>query len=277
MDFSPDVEESFPYPLSITRDAFTDSDFDPDTYLFKTHRFTSLESLLTDLSDLSKSLNGDLLDLVNNKYTNFIELGQSISSGLELIENVSYEVEKFNISVEQTAKDLDVSFATASAALRHKKRLNLLKNKLKLIVLLNEQCTSFETLLGLDVDQTSPEELVNKLNTLTTLYFSVVKIFLVLTDATLPLGTEIVSLHSGDHSSAVSLPSTVAGGEELCPLFDKTVKTKVVSLKFEFQLYTLELMTFAKKDPVKYSVLLLLLLQLSRITGDTLHIFKKEG
>lgn len=286
MDTSLGVEESFPYPLSITRDAFADNnDFDPDNFLFSNHRFTSLETLLSDLSDLSKALNLDLLDLVNNEYANFIQLGQSISCGLELIDSVSHDVSKFNKSVELTVDDLTASSISAASVLRHKKRLNLLKNKIKLIILLHEQCTSFEVLLGLDADQTSPQEMVNKVNTLATLYFSVVKIYSVLMEADhvfesngpTSLGDENIQSNPQGLRSAVINTSNNTSSEEIHGSFEKTVKTKVVSLKFEFKLYMNELQTFAKKDPSKYSDLLLLLLQISRITGQTLHVFNKDG
>lgn len=290
MENSSGVEEDFPYPLSITRDAFAhNAAFDPDAFLFKNHRFISLETLLSDLSDLSKALNRDLLDLVNNEYANFIQLGQSISCGLELIENVSYDVEKFNKSVELTIQDLSGSSATAKSVLNHKKRLNLLKSKAELIILLHEQSNSFELLLGLDVDQNSPKELANKLNTLAMLYFSVVKIFSVLLKASVidgsgsnsgPLSAKgledyrpLSRLH--ELNSTNSLPFTYR--EDMCTFFEKTVKTKAVSLKFEFMLYMSELNIIAKKDPKKYSDLLLLLLQISRIIGNTLHLFNKEN
>lgn len=285
MEFSPGVEESFPYPLSITRDAFADNDeFDPDNFLFSFHRFTSLETLLSDLSDLSKALNLDLLNLVNNEYANFIQLGQSISCGLELIDSVSHDVAKFNKSVEQTVDELRNSSYSAALVLKHKKRLNILKNKIKLIILLHEQCTSFEVLLGLDADQTSPQELVNKVNTLATLYFSVVKIYSVLveanhvTDSAGPKngGDSSIQYSPNDLQSVPSPLSNKNSSEEICGPFEKTVKMKVVSLKFEFKLYMNELQAFAKKDPKKYSDLLLLLLQISRITGQTLHVFNKE-
>lgn len=291
MELSPGVEESFPYPLSITRDAFAENaDFDPDYFLFKNHRFTSLETLLTDLSDLSKALNRDLLDLVNDEYSNFIQLGQSISCGLELIDNVTQEVGKFNKSVDQTVTSLSLSSTTAHYVLKHKKRLNILKNKTKLILLLHEQCASFETLLGLDVDQGATEDLLDKLNTLATLYFSVIKIFSVLMEANTILdganasnskaSTAISALSNlNERISAGPLPSpsSVTGSEYMCGFFDKSIKTRVVSIKFEFKLYMTELTTLAKKDTKKYSSLLLQLLQISRITGHTLHLFTKES
>lgn len=236
--------EDFPYPLNITRNGFADdANFDPDTFLYENHRFTSLDSLISDLKGLSKTLNQDLLDLVNEEYASFIRLGQSIGGCLEQINNISLEVGKFDGLVDQSLKDFTVSSSTTEKALEHKKRLNLLKNKIKLILLLQEQCTSFETLLGLDVGDVQPERLVAKLSTLATLYLSVTKIFAVLMESS----TE----------------------DELGVLFDKVVKTKVVSLKFEFKLYLDELMAVARADTKSYGALLLQLLHVYRVTGHS--------
>lgn len=245
MDFSIlNGEEEFPYPLTITRNGFADDpNFDPDTFLYTNHRFTSLDSLISELRALSKTLNQDLLDLVNDEYTNFIQLGQSIGGCLEQINNVSLDVNKFNGMLDHSLADFTRSSATSEMAFLHKKRLNLLKNKIKLILLLHEQCTSFETLVGLDVGEVKPERLVAKLSTLATLYLSVTKIFAVLME--------------------------LADDEESCVFFDKVVKTKVVSLKFEFKLYLDELLEIARADTANYGALVLQLLQVYRVTGHS--------
>lgn len=239
--------EDFPYPLSISRNEFVDDpNFDPDTFLYTNHRFTSLDSLISDLKSLSKTLNQDLLDLVNEEYTNFIQLGQSIGGCLEKINYISLDVSKFNNIVDQSLADFTTSSGTAEVALGHKKRLNLLKNKIKLILLLHEQCTSFETLLGLDVGDVKPERLVAKLSTVATLYLSVTKIFSVLMES--------------------------SEKEETCAFFEKVVKTKVMSLKFEFKLYLDELMDIARPDPKAYGSLILQLLHVYRVTGHSSDI-----
>lgn len=246
--------EDFPYPLTITRDGFADDLlFDPDTFLYTNHRFTSLDSLIDDLSTLSKTLNQDLLDLVNEEYTNFIQLGQSIGGCLEQINNISLDMSRFSGVLDQSLGDFTSLSATADSALLHKKRLNLLKNKIKLILLVHEQCTSFDTLLGLDVGDTSPDRLVAKLSTLATLYLSVTKIFSVLMEASVD--------------------------DELCVFYEKVVKTKVVSMKFEFKLYMDELMGISKKDPAAYGTLILQLLHVYRVTGhssDALLLLHKK-
>lgn len=240
--------EDFPYPVTITRDDFAhDSNFDPDTFLFENHRFTSLDSLLTDLKALSKTLNQDLLDLVNDEYANFIQLGQSIGGCLELINNISLDVGRFNSSLGTSLKNFTESSQTADNALKHKRRLNLLKIKIKLILLLHEQCSSFETLLGLDIGEAEAGRLVAKLSTLATLFLSISKIFAVLME----------SSNSDDAA---------------CVFFEKVVKTKVISLKFEFKPYLDEILAIALADRVAYGELLLQLLHVYRITGHSADV-----
>lgn len=244
MDFlTAEDTETFPFPLSITRDDFSDGSlFDPDTFLYTKHRFTPLDSLLADLSELSQSLNQELLNLVNNEYTNFIRLGQSIEGCMELMNNISLDVSRFNTTLTHALDDFSASSDTAETVLLHKKRLNLMKNKIKLMLLLNEQCTSFNTLLALDVGDVEVERLVTKLSTLATLYLSVTKIFAVLME---------------------SVDST----DEICVFFNKVVKPKVVTLKHEFKLYLDELFVLGSSDSAVYGHLLLQLLHIYRVTG----------
>lgn len=243
--------ETFPFPLTITRDDFSVGlQFDPDTFLFTKHRFTPLDSLLADLTDLSQSLNQDLLDLVNSEYTNFIRLGQSIEGCMELMSNISLDVSKFNTTLTHALEDFSESSHTADSVLLHKKRLNLMKNKIKLMLLLNEQCSSFNTLLALDVGDVAVERLVTKVSTLATLYLSVTKIFAVL-------------MESEDST------------DEICVFFEKVVKPKVVTLKHEFQLYLDELVVLGSSDSAVYGGLLLQVLHIYRVTGLVSAVGKK--
>lgn len=280
-------EENFPYPVNIGREDFIDvALFDADEFLFKNHRYTSLDSLLSDLRSLSKSLNQDLLDLVNNEYTNFIELGQSIGSCLELIDNLSVEVRKFKGSLGQTLADFAESSATSAAVLQHKRSLNLLKNKIKLILLLHEQCVSFETLLGLDLADVSPHRLERKLHTLTTLHLSIGKMYSLIaessgdTSPTEACDAEATKENGGfshdnngksgeevSSNSSLAASSTRLANGEICHFFDHVVKTKVVALNHEFKLYLDELLLMFKAKPQTYQSLILSVLQIYRVLG----------
>lgn len=264
--------EEFPYPLAITRDDFADNAaFDPDAFLYKNHRFTALDSLIADLSALSRSLNQDLLDLVNDEYTNFIQLGQLIGGCLELVDNISLEVGKFNAVLGHTLDDFGTSAAAADAVLLHKRRLSLLKNRIKLICLLHEQCTRFETLLALDAGTLQSAQLAAKLSTLATLYLSVTKTFAVLMQGARAHYASDVAKNgkfdakNGKGSSLASLAS--ASDEEVCVFFDRVVKTKVSLLKYEFKLSLDELMEMARADKAANGDLILQLLHIYRVTG----------
>lgn len=236
-----DGKDEIVYPSIITRDSFADkSEFDPDSFLYENHRFTSLDSLLKDLKQLSQSLNQDLLDLVNSEYTSFIQLGQSISGCLELINNISLDVTKFNQQLQHTRRNLTDSSETVERALQHKQKLNVLKNKAKLILLLNEQCSSFETLLGLDIGEFSPERLKPKLSTLAQLYLSATKIYDILNESK---------------------------EDEGCVFFEKNLKMKLLSLQLEFRAYIKETLDRVKSEPKGYEDVILSLLHCQRIMG----------
>lgn len=237
-----DGKDDLVLPTIITRDDFADKpEFDPDAFLYDNHRFTSLDSLLRDLKKLSENLNQDLLDLVNSEYTSFIQLGQSIGGCLELINNISLDVGKFNQQLVSSKKNMADSRDTAQRALEQKKRLNLLKNKAKLVLLLNEQCTSFETLLGLDIGELSVKRLQPKLLTLTTLYLSATKIYAILDEA----------------------------HEEGCVFFEKSLKPKLLSLQLEFKAYIKETLDRVRKEPKGYDTVIMSLLHCQRIVGSS--------
>lgn len=241
-----DETDNFPYPAIITRDDFSASEgFNPDSYLYHNHRFTALDSLLNDLKALSKNTNQELLDLVNNEYASFINLGRSITGSLELINNVSADVAKFNAIVLASRQSLQQSSSTVDKALQKKQELNLLKNRAKLILLLNEQCTSFESLLGFTIGRDS-QRLKDKVSTLATLYLSVTKIYAVL-----------------EESNSI-----------LCAFFENNCKSKLGSIRYEFKAFLHEIMEFMKLEPQKYGDVILLVLHCYRITGSLTDYLK---
>jgi conserved oligomeric Golgi complex subunit 2 len=78
-----------PFPKPLARSAFLASDFDPTTFLSSlSNRFQTLEDLQEELRTLSQSLNKELLDLVNDKYQDFLSLGSTLSGGEEKVEEV---------------------------------------------------------------------------------------------------------------------------------------------------------------------------------------------
>lgn len=245
----------FPYPVTISREDFqgeklsSQDEFDVDEYLYKNHRFTSIDSLIKDLQNLSKGLNQELLDLVNDDYNDFIELGKSINGGLELINGIKMDLKNFNQELITTSNNFTVSQETLTYSLDKKKQLIQLKTKIKLLLLLNDQIDNFETLLNFDIDSehsnTSNEKMKSNLKNLTTLYLSFSKL------------NDVLSMHS-------------------IIFVENNLKQRVSSLKFEFKSYLDELLTKVLRQDNSDSKNLLLfdLMNIYRIIGHESDFIK---
>lgn len=78
-----------PFPKPLDRSAFLSPDFTASSFLSSlNNRFQTLEDLQSELQDLLKGLNKDLVDLVNDNYTDFLSLGDRLRGGEERIEEI---------------------------------------------------------------------------------------------------------------------------------------------------------------------------------------------
>ncbi|CUM46429.1 uncharacterized protein AC631_04934 [Debaryomyces fabryi] len=236
--------EEFPYPVTINREDFQQElncdNFQVDDFLYQNHRFTSIDSLIKDLTHLLDSLNNELLDLVNNDYTDFIKLGKSINGGLQLMHNIQIDLQNFNTSLSLVKKNFQVSNDLVANALAKKQELVELKTKIKLCLLLNDHVNNFENILNLDDLNTENDKLVTKLKTLTALYLSLSKLFALIT--------------SNERDDSVSF-------------VNKNLKVKIMSLKFEFKGYLDEMLTSFKSKRISNRDVILELLNIYKITG----------
>lgn len=247
---SPDYEthyvndEAFPYPVTISREEFqlelNSGAFEVDDFLYKNHRFTSIDTLIKDLSDLSTSLNKELLNLVNNDYNDFIKLGKSINGGLQLIQDVQIDLQKFSGTLSLTRKNFKASDDVVGNALQRKQQLVELKSKVKLCLLLNDYVNNFEHLLNLDVLNCETDKLVAKLKNLTSLYLSFSKLF---------------ALLAADER------------DEHIGFINKNLKVRIMSLKFEFKGYLDELLVKFNATRSQNHDIILELLNIYKITG----------
>ncbi|ETN36370.1 uncharacterized protein HMPREF1541_08647 [Cyphellophora europaea CBS 101466] len=81
--------DSLPFPKPLDRASFLEPDFDPATFLSSlTNRFQTLEDLRTELVSLSQTIENELVDLVNDNYSEFLNLGSSLQGGEGKIEDV---------------------------------------------------------------------------------------------------------------------------------------------------------------------------------------------
>ncbi|CUM64608.1 uncharacterized protein PRCAT00002216001 [Priceomyces carsonii] len=164
-----DGDESFPYPTTISRSEFQEfNDHNIDDFLYEHHRFSSIDSLIRELEELSHGLNKELLDLVNNEYSGFIELGKSINGGLELINSIKVDLNNFRNDLVSANETLKHSVDAVDTGLQKRRYLTKFKLLLNLSILVNDQITSFESLLQFNC---------SSLKSMVSLYLSILKQF----------------------------------------------------------------------------------------------------
>lgn len=281
-----DGTDEFPYPVSINRTDFKNFDqHDIDEFLYKYHRFTSIDVLIKELSQLSRELNQNLLDLVNHDYNDFISLGKSINGGLDIINGVSGDLKSFRGELLSTYKKLDTSYDTVDHALAKRQELVQMKTYAKLSLLLNDQITSFENaLINEEIDK------LKRLKSLTGLYLSISNIFTFLQSPKEPKESNEAKAKNDSINLELHLPQAPAQTQTSQTLpfspdnqFIKNYLTfKISSIKYEFKTYLDHLLVSVISGPrdERYPDSILELLNLYKIIGherDFLEIVKRGG
>ncbi|KAG7663290.1 uncharacterized protein J8A68_003204 [[Candida] subhashii] len=165
-----DGTDEFPYPISIARTDFKNfNEEEIDQFLYKNHRFTSIDILIKELSQLSNSLNQTLLDLVNNDYNDFIKLGKSINGGFDLINLISGDLKGFKLELTNYQNKFNTSYETLDNVLNKRQQLIELKTSAKLNLLLHDQVVEFDNY----IEQKDTIDLSTELKKLTGLYLSI--------------------------------------------------------------------------------------------------------
>lgn len=180
-NFSEEEEEDFPFPVSISTTDFKNFNNDPhaiDQFLYKNHRFTSLDVLIKELTQLSSTLNQNLLDIVNHDYTDYIKLGKSINGGDDLINSVSEDLKQFKLQLVQYSDKFDVMDSEVGTSLRIRKQLIELKSIAKLQLLLHDQIENFETLTANKLNNKQKNNPIDgqSLTKITASYLSIINI-----------------------------------------------------------------------------------------------------
>ncbi|KAI3406442.1 hypothetical protein KGF56_000923 [Candida oxycetoniae] len=161
--------EDFPFQETIRETDFKQdmSEDQIDQFLYKNHRFTSLDILIKDLQELSQQLNQNLLSLVNQDYNDFIKLGKSINGGDELISSISEDLKNFKIDLEEYRNQFQTMDDDVSQVLEKRQLLVDLKTNLKLNLLIHEQMDLFD----ICVKETNTS--VEQLRRITSVYLSI--------------------------------------------------------------------------------------------------------
>lgn len=257
--------DEFPYPTSIIQTDFKNFDSDSheiDLFLYKNYRFSSIDSIIKELTELSTNLNQNLLDLVNDDYHDFIDLGKSINDGLDLINAIVEDLKNFEIElVNYYKKFLDLDNRLYQI-LQNRKFLNNLKTCIKLNLILHDQITEFDNCMNNQIQEENNIQGLNQLKTLTSLYLSInnIEIFL---NKFIQLG------NIDDVNNSIDNNDNNNGNHRVnSPFHDNYINNKIASIKLEFKSYLDQLIRKELKKKARNSQIMIELLNIYKLIGE---------
>lgn len=259
--------DEFPYPTSIIQTDFKNFDSDSheiDLFLYKNYRFSSIDSIIKELTELSTNLNQNLLDLVNDDYHDFIDLGKSINDGLDLINAIVEDLKNFEIElVNYYKKFLDLDNRLYQI-LQNRKFLNNLKTCIKLNLILHDQITEFDNCMNYQIQEENNIQGLNQLKTLTSLYLSInnIEIFL---NKFIQLGNIDDVNNSIDNNDN---DNNNGNHRVNSPFHDNYINNKIASIKLEFKSYLDPLIRKELKKKARNSQIMIELLNIYKLIGE---------
>lgn len=259
--------DEFPYPTSIIQTDFKNFDSDSheiDLFLYKNYRFSSIDSIIKELTELSTNLNQNLLDLVNDDYHDFIDLGKSINDGLDLINAIVEDLKNFEIElVNYYKKFLDLDNRLYQI-LQNRKFLNNLKTCIKLNLILHDQITEFDNCMNNQIQEENNIQGLNQLKTLTSLYLSInnIEIFL---NKFIQLGNIDDVNNSIDNNDN---DNNNGNHRVNSPFYDNYINNKIASIKLEFKSYLDQLIRKELQKKTRNSQIMIELLNIYKLIGE---------
>lgn len=144
-------------------------------FLLKYYKYRELTDLSNGVGELIKGIDTDLIELVNENYLSFINLGKSIDGSLDLIHDIKIDLTDYLKKLKLSNKSIDEDLNKIKKL--QDSRLNLIKMKslLKKVIKLNEMIECFEKLCN-KFDKF--DNRFDLLKELVGLYFGINKMFL---------------------------------------------------------------------------------------------------
>ncbi|KGQ82861.1 hypothetical protein MEU_05611 [Candida albicans P37005] len=259
--------DEFPYPTSIIQTDFKNFDSDSheiDLFLYKNYRFSSIDSIIKELTELSTNLNQNLLDLVNDDYHDFIDLGKSINDGLDLINAIVEDLKNFEIELVNYYKKFSDLDNRLYQILQNRKFLNNLKTCIKLNLILHDQITEFDNCMNNQIQEENNIQGLNQLKTLTSLYLSInnIEIFL---NKFIQLGNIDDVNNSIDNNDN---DNNNGNHRVNSPFHDNYINNKIASIKLEFKSYLDPLIRKELKKKARNSQIMIELLNIYKLIGE---------
>lgn len=136
--------EDLPKPKQIEREAFNGKEFKVDEFLYQYHNYQSLEDLQKQLRKWKQILEQELIDVINEDYKQFVELGQSLSGGESTVDNVKVQLSSFQRQVSSVQQSLEANRSDIGQLLDEKKRLVIMQGECKKLLIWNKQLKDIE-------------------------------------------------------------------------------------------------------------------------------------
>lgn len=169
--------EEFPYPQQLTRDSFVDSiarfkeggkEFKVDEFLIQNYRYAALDDLHQDLSKLQKTLDKELVEVVNDDYDVLLNQASSIEGSVDLIHYLKLNVSSYQNRLETSRENLFSSREKVLQMLNAKRELQELKRKGKIMQLQDQQVHQLSDL----IEQSTKVD-IPAVKEMTTVYLSI--------------------------------------------------------------------------------------------------------
>ena len=257
--------DEFPYPISIIQTDFKNfntNNHEIDLFLYKNYRFNNLDTIIKELNQLSQNLNQNLLDLINNDYHEFIELGKSINNGLNLINNIIEDLKNFQIDlINNYYKKFFKLDNQLFEILQNRQILNNLKTCIKLNLILHDQIIEFDNCIN-DNNINNNNQLIenlNQLKILTSLYLSINNIEIFLNKF-----IQLSNINNDNHNKNYFNS----------PFHDNYINNKISSIKLEFKSFLDQLIRkeLNQKKILRNSQMIFELLNIYKLIGEEKNI-----
>ena len=112
-----------PSAKQIERSSFSVPDFDVDEFLAGYHQYQTLEDIQDQLRTWTRSLEQELVDLINEDYGQFVGLGMSLAEGKPKVQDIKVEILGFQQEIKQVQKKLETSAKETDSLIQEKAQL----------------------------------------------------------------------------------------------------------------------------------------------------------
>ncbi|KAG7837787.1 hypothetical protein KL942_004199 [Ogataea angusta] len=143
-------DDSLEFYSTLTRESFQynltklpEGPFSPSELLVQSYKYWSLDDLTRSLGSLLHEIDQELIDLVNNDYLNFIELGNSIDGSVDLIHDCKIDLNGYIKDLSISNMKIDADLETVDSLLLYKRKLSVYRAIINQLVVLEEQLALF--------------------------------------------------------------------------------------------------------------------------------------